>query len=251
MKRLGLTLAGLLVAASARAGAPYLTDDPQPVELHHWEIYTSSLLEHDSDGTGGNFASFELNYGAMKNLQLHVLAPIALSEQRGGPRSAGYGDTEFGVKYRFLDETDDCPQAAIFPAVELPTGNDQRGLGNGKAQLFLPLWLQKGFGSWTVYGGGGYWFHPGDGNRNFWVAGISLQRQMTKTLSLGAEFFHEAPQTEGGRSDTRFDLGAVWDMSDRYHLLGSFGPVIQGPRGYQGYLGLLITFGPEAPPSNK
>ena len=251
MKRFALSLTGFLAIASAYAGAPFLTDDPVPVELHHWEIYVSSILQHDADGTAGNFSSLEVNYGAAKNLQLHVVAPAALNAPKDGPRAVGYGDTELGAKYCFVNEADDHPQVAIFPTVELPTGNDQRGLGNGKAQLFLPLWLQKSYGAWTVYGGGGYWFHSGDGNRNFWVTGISVQKQVTKTLSIGGEFFHEAAQTADGRSDTRFNLGAVWDIDDRYHLLGSAGPVVQGPRGYQGYVGLLITLGAEEPPSNK
>jgi hypothetical protein len=247
MKVFALSIVGLLIVGSAYAGPPYLTDDPEPVVFHHVEICVSSLLSHDANGTDGNFSSVEVNYGLVKNVQLHLIAPLALSAPTGGPYSVGYGDTELGVKYRFVEEADDHPQVAIFPLVELPTGNPDRGLGNGKTELFLPLWLQKSYGSWTTYGGGGYWFHPGEGNRDFWVAGLLVQKQVTKALSIGGEFFHEAAQTIGGRSDTRFNLGTVWDISDRYHLLASAGPVIQGPRGYQVYLGLLITLGPEAP----
>ncbi|HEY9155680.1 MAG TPA: hypothetical protein VIM69_11155, partial [Opitutaceae bacterium] len=228
MKFFVVSLIGLAAVGSAYAGAPYLTDDPEPVEFHHVEIYVSSLLFHDEDGTAGNFGAVEVNYGPAKNLQLHIIAPMALSAPRGAARSVGYGDTELGVKYRFVDETDDHPQAAIYPTIELPTGNTDRGLGNGKTEFFLPLWLQKSFGTWTTYGGGGYWFHPGEGNRDFWVAGILLQKQVTKTLSIGAEVFHEAAQTDGGRSDTRINLGTVWDLSDRYHVLASAGPIVQG-----------------------
>ena len=47
------------------------------------------------------------------------------------------------------------PQVGIFPLLEVPTAA-QEGLGNGHATAFLPLWLQKSWGKWTVYGGGGY-----------------------------------------------------------------------------------------------
>jgi len=244
MKALPTSLLGLLAATSLYAGAPFLTDDPEPVDFHHWEITASSTIEHDAEGTGGTLGSVEVDYGPVKNVQLHIIAPLAFSEPGGAAHTAGYGDTEVGVKYRFLEETDSHPEAAIFPTVELPTGSSARGLGNGKAQFFLPLWLQKSFGHWTTYGGGGYWFHPGNGNRNFWDEGLLLQNQVTKTVAIGGEIFHQGAQTKDGHPTTRLNFGVVWDLNERYHLLASAGPVVQGPRGYQAYLGWLITLGP-------
>ena len=48
----------------------------------------------------------------------------------------GYGDTEVGIKYRLLDQTDTLPMIGVFPLVEIPTGDEDKGLGNGKAQYF-------------------------------------------------------------------------------------------------------------------
>jgi hypothetical protein len=31
-----------LLPGPASAGPPYTTDDPEPVELHHWEVYLAS-----------------------------------------------------------------------------------------------------------------------------------------------------------------------------------------------------------------
>jgi hypothetical protein len=50
--------------------------------------------------------------------------------------------------------------------LEVPTGSKSDGLGSGQMQAFLPLWLQKCVGDWTVYGGGGYGINPGAGNEN-------------------------------------------------------------------------------------
>jgi hypothetical protein len=52
------------------------------------------------------------------------------------------------------------------------------------AQYFLPVWLQKDFGKWTTYGGGGYWINPGAGNKNWWFSGILLQYSFTETFYL-------------------------------------------------------------------
>ncbi len=97
----------------------------------------------------------------------------------------GYGDTEIGIKYRFVHETDVLPAIGMFPLVEIPTGDQDKDLGNGQAQYFLPLWLQKGFGRWTTYGGGGYWINPGSENKDYWFSGILLQYSFSDTFLPG------------------------------------------------------------------
>jgi hypothetical protein len=42
----------------------------------------------------------------------------------GGPTTYGPGDTELGVKYRFVHESDTLPQVGAFPLMELPTANE-------------------------------------------------------------------------------------------------------------------------------
>jgi len=41
-------------------------------------------------------------------------------------------------------------------------------------QAFLPVWMQKDVGDWTVYGGGGYWINPGAGQKNWWFTGLAV-----------------------------------------------------------------------------
>ena len=234
----------MILAPLAWAGPPFTTDDPEPVEYRHWEIYVASQLEHDKDGWSGTSPHFEVNYGAIPNLQLHLIAPVSFTAPSHGATHFGYGDTEFGVKYRFFQETDNLPQIGIFPLVELPSGSAKLGLGAGHTQVFLPLWLQKSFGPWTTYGGGGYWINPGTGNRDWWFTGWLLQRQIATNLVLGAEIFHETPSEQGGESDTKLNAGAIYDFSDTYHMLISTGHTVQGPSAFQSYIAFQITFGP-------
>jgi hypothetical protein len=149
-----------------------------------------------------------------------------------------------GVKYRFIQETDVIPQVGLFPLVEIPTGKADRGLGSGHAQTFLPVWLQKGFGSWTVYGGGGYGINPGAGNRNWGYGGLVAQCQVSKSVLLGAEVYHRTAMEVAARADTAFNLAAVIDLSHRHHLLFSAGRSIAGPTEFQAYIAYQFTFGP-------
>lgn len=246
-----LALGIWVVVQVAWAGPPFTTDDPEPVEYRHWEIYLASQLAHDSSGWSGTSPHLEINYGAIRNLQLHLIAPVAFNAPSHGSRQFGYGDTELGVKYRFLQETARFPQIGVFPLVELPTGDAARGLGSGHTQAFFPLWLQKSLGPWTTYGGAGYWINPGAGNRNWWFVGWLVQCQLSSRLTLGTEIFHETAKQEGGASDTRFNVGTIFDFNPNYHLLLSAGHTIQGPSGFQAYVAFQITFGPGEPTASS
>lgn len=134
----------------------------------------------------------------------------------------------------------------MFPLVELPSGNGDRGLGGGRVQVFVPVWLQKSFGQWTTYGGGGYWFHPGAGNRNWLFAGGLLQRRFDSHVTGGLEVFHGTPTTEDGGSETHANLGLMIDFTETHHLLMSAGTDVQGDSSFQGYIAYQLTFGPRA-----
>ena len=218
-----------LAAAPASAGPPFRTDDPEPVELQHWEVYGFTAGSHVRGDTGGTLAGLEVNYGAAPNLQLHLIAPLAFDNASGGPSQTGIGDVEIGAKYRFVTpgENDWYPQVGTFPLLEIPSGDAGRGLGGGKLRTFLPIWLQKDFGKWTTYGGAGYWVNPGIGNRDTWFAGWLLQYQFTPSLALGTEVFHQTADSVGGGDTTGFSVGGIYDFSEHYHLLFSGGRGLQ------------------------
>ena len=234
-------------ACLLKAGPPFVTDDPEPVAYRHWEVNLASQLNHDAGGWSGTSPHLEINYGAVPNLQVHMIAPLAFVAPAGEPARFGYGDTELGLKYRFVQQTKSLPQIGVFPTVELPTGDAGRGLGTGHTDIYLPIWFQKNFGQWTTYGGGGYWINPGPENRNWWFAGWLIQRQIASNLALGAEIFYETAKVEGGQASAAVNAGGIWDLSERYHLMFSAGHTIKGSSAFQGYAALQVTFGPAEP----
>jgi hypothetical protein len=229
------------------AGPPFITDDPEPVDLDHWEVYGFTAGTHVQGDTGGTLGGIEVNYGAAPNLQLHVIAPLAFDSPTGGPMQVGAGDLELGAKYRFITpgEDDWWPQVGAFPLIEVPTGDANRGLGSGETREFIPIWLQKDFGGWTTYGGGGFWHNPGFGNQDYWFVGWLLQYQVTKSLALGTEIFHQTADTVGGRDTTSFNVGGIYDFNEHYHLLFSGGRGLQNAalaNQFSYYLAIQSTF---------
>ena len=192
--------ARLLARGAACAGPPFITDDPEPVDLGHWEVYAFSggRLRRGRATRRRAVDRGQLRRSARTcSCTSSPTSPTTLPD--GAPRQYGLGDTELGAKYRLVNPGKDdwYPQVGVFPLVELPTGDAKRGLGAGYVQALLPVWVQKDFGEWTTYGGGGYWINPGPGNRNYWFAGWLLQRQVTKKLALGAEVFRQTSSMVG------------------------------------------------------
>ena len=193
----------LVLAVRIIAGPPFLTDDPEPVDYQHWEAYLFANGDHTSGGYTINGPAVEMNYGVLPDTQLHLIVPMTSVGGDGVPTVSGLGDTEFGIKYRFLHETNGWPQIGIFPMVELPTGDASHGLGNGRAWFRLPLWLQKSSGPWTTYGGGGAALNSAPGQRDYPFGGWLMQRDFGPRLTLGGELFAQGRDTDTTRDLSR------------------------------------------------
>jgi len=243
----------MLSMGTALAGPPFVTDDPVPVDFQHWEVYIASQWEHDrNEGTSSTLPHIEVNYGIIPDMQLHAIVPMAYSAPHEGSTQYGLGDLEFGVKYRFIHEDDKgwTPQVGTFPIVALPTGDSSRGLGEGRIKIFFPIWIQKSWGTWTTYGGGGYWYHPGKGNKNYWFAGWLIQRDLSEFVTLGGEIFNTSPQAKGESDETGFNAGGIINLSEVHHILFSSGRDFKGPNTFSAYIAFQWTFGPKGKNTN-
>jgi hypothetical protein len=232
-----------LASIPALAGPPFLTDDPAPVDFKHSEFYIFSTYDKTPDGKDIAVPAFEYNYGPLPDMQLHIVVPFARSEPNGEASHSGLGDIEVGVKYRFIEETETMPQVGIFPMAELNTGDSDKGLGNGKTWWRLPVWIQKSWGEWTTYGGGGYVVNRAEGQKSYPFAGWLLQKDIGEKWTLGGEVFARAKDTEDGRSTTLVNLGGYYKFTPEFNLLFSAGHSVGGERHTIAYLGLWWSFG--------
>ena len=232
-----------LLASHVYAGPPFLTDDPEPVPYQNYEAYIFSTLDRSAGNTFIQAPAFEFNLGVATNLQLHLVVPLAYSSSSAAHSTYGFGDMELGAKFRFVEESEHIPQIAIFPLLELPTGNASRGLGNGETWGKLPLWLQKSWGPWTTYGGGGYALNQAAGQRNYPFAGWLWQRDLGEHLTLGGEMFAQGKSTDDGHAYALLNFGGTYKLTAHCQLLFTGGHTVAGERHWIGYLGLYWTWG--------
>jgi hypothetical protein len=231
----------MMLLRPAWAGPPYLSDDPEPTDYKHFEIYTFNNGTATRDGTSGE-AGIDFNYGAAPDLQLTAVLPAGFDHPAAGGTAFGLSNIELAAKYRFLHQNSFGWDVSVFPRVLLPSGSAD--VGDGHASLLLPIWLEKDWGDWSTFGGGGCEVSDG-GSQDFCTASWALARQVLPKLQLGAEVFHQTAQANGVRATTSIGAGARYDLSENYHVLAYLGRGIQNAQEtnqYSWYAGLLFTF---------
>ncbi|MFZ0912074.1 MAG: transporter [Candidatus Korobacteraceae bacterium] len=238
-------------------GPPYQTDDPVPVDLHHYEFYIfgtadGTPVEMDSSGP-----AFEFNWGALPRVQVHavlpwgVVAPLdnpVYLPSGAGPTEFGLTDMELGVKIAFIKEGKHVPQIGSFTMFEMPTGNADKGLGVGKVWYKLPIWLQKNVGKWTFDGGVGYEVVPQTGFRNFLYTGWLVEKKLSDRLELGAEVFAHGRE---GSAPAQTEASTMVDVGGYYHFkhnpgqqfLLCYGHSVAGQTENYAYVGMYWTWG--------
>ncbi len=197
-----------LSSSSAHAQLPFYTDDSDTTAKGKFHLEISN--EHDwlqkssFPGKRQNTTVFTLNYGLTNHIELDVNSPfIKIFNERssllGSP--SGIGDTQFGVKIRVRDESENSklPAAAVVFYVEAATGSVRKQIGSGLIDYWLYGVLQKSLTKRTTGRlNGGILFA---GNSSTGLIGIessrgqvftangSLVRNFTPRLKLGAELF--------------------------------------------------------------
>ena len=106
----------------ALAGPPYMTDDPEPTDYQHFEIYTFSQGTATQGGVGGE-GGIDFNYGGAPNLQLTATLPATYNFPASGSSAVGPGNVELAAKYRFLTQDNFGLDVAVFPRVFLPSAS--------------------------------------------------------------------------------------------------------------------------------
>ncbi|MEO5494921.1 MAG: transporter [Sphingomonas sp.] len=225
--------------APAFAGPPYDTDDPEPTDYRHWELYLFGAGARSGGAFDGS-AGLDLNYGVVKDVQLTATLPADFT--RGPVARTGVGDVELGVKYRFYRDDAAGFSIAAFPRLILPSSGQR--YGSGKTALLLPVWAQKDIAKWSFFGGGGYAINPGTDNRNYWQVAGAVTREVSSKLSIGVEATHRGPDAAGARPTTTLGIGGIYRLKGPLSLLASAGPSFGGRDGdkYHAYVALGLSF---------
>ena len=221
ISRLLLAILPVVAANAAWAGPPFVTDDPEPTDFGHYEIYAFAQGVDTREGSAG----IDFNYGAAPDLQLTAVLPVAYESPTHGAVVAGIGNIELAAKYRVLHQDDFGWDVALFPRVFLPSLSAP--VGEKHFSLLLPVWVGRDFGAWSTFGGGGCVIDRSGGSQDYCLAGWALTREIVPNLHLGAEIVHQTADSKGGRASTGIGGGVIYDLDAHCHLLAYAGPGLQ------------------------
>ncbi|HVX57116.1 MAG TPA: transporter [Candidatus Saccharimonadales bacterium] len=252
-----LLLAAIFVYQAQAQGPPYQTDDPVPVDFHHYEFYIfgstdGTPVEQDAVGP-----AFEFNWGAIPRVQLHAVLPFGVLGPQNravyapagqGPVTFGLVDMELGAKIAYIKESKHVPQIGTFTMFEIPTGDYDKGLGVGRVWYKLPVWLQKNFGKWLIDGGAGETVVPQTDYHNFPYGGFLVKRELSEQLELGAEVFShggEGLATPQYQPATMIDVGGYYHFkhNPNHQILFCYGHSVSGQTENYAYVGMYWTWG--------
>lgn len=196
--RLGAFVIAIAIAAiwePAQAAQPLVTDDifTQGTGYHQLEwnmarVYSSGEIERTTEVT--------YTYGVSPRLDAFTGVPIKLSAPDGT------GDVQLGLKWRFAESPDSG--TALRAGLLLPTGKEEKGLGNGAAGAAL-TWI----GSLTR-------------------ASLSLH------LNVGVEHYRyrlERDHNANRQFVWRISSAVLWRMRERWQLVADTGIERNAERG--------------------
>ncbi len=249
-------LLALIIAAPVCAGPPLGTDDPETLPKGRFELNTACVLNlspRSADAAAGrtwqhDAPRFDLAYGFAEGIQLKIEFPLSVIDPADGQRArAGIGDASFGSKIRFVRE-DEWPVAiSIYPAVGIPIGNRNQGLGTGKPSLVFPVQVGRHFldDKLWVYGDAGYKEQFAHGEPDIWFAGLAAEYEVVEGLTLVGELRGEFG-VRGAPDDSFFNLGVKWKLTEYASFIGaagrSFNPTPDSGADLRLYLGIQWTF---------
>src|SRR5512132_2197179 len=204
-RKLMLACSFVVVASTASAQQPFVTDDADTTPRGHFHFEFSNefdwLQRAAFPSVRQNTADFELDYGLFNRLEIGIESPLLTIFNSPGtnPRTlSGLGDTNLSLKYNFLKERENSrtPALAVAFNLELPTGDTRKQLGSGLADFYINGIIQKSLTTKTKLRlNGGILF---SGNETTGVVGIkargivftgggSLVKQFAPKLQLGIE----------------------------------------------------------------
>jgi hypothetical protein len=221
--------------ALAQGGPPLITDDPDTPGPGYWEINLAGIVEKShAEVKAAPLA--DINYGVGPRIQLKFEVPWLNVRETGKPVQAGLGNSNIGVKWRFLGQEGQSIAWATYPQVEVNTGRvmARKGFVNEGSQF---LHRPKSRSRYPALNGGV--------GRNF-VQNVTMDGSLNgEEVVTGDRGFVLVGELSGERSGAStaeliVNVGARKKLSRQIVLLTAAGGGVHGPADERPQLRLYI-----------
>ncbi|HZM47323.1 MAG TPA: transporter [Burkholderiales bacterium] len=238
-----LTLIAAVLPASCRAAHPFITDDAGTQGAGNWQLELlgeRDRLDRVADPGSGPVQTSRrstvlnpvLTRGLLENLDLALGLNYARYRTAEDGivtvEASGMSDSTLELKWRFYER--DGVSFALKPGIQLPTGDEDRGLGTGRASWGVNLIADYEAGPWALFGNVAYFRQrfrlqsDRDANReDLWRISGGATYQISEHFWIAGEM---GARTNSARNDVflpggtgRFAmLGAIYSPTDKIDL---------------------------------
>lgn len=220
-----VSLTLLSCATAAFAAHPLITDDAGTMGTGNSQLELTGEYGHDKeDGvttkTRQGDACF--SYGLSEAVDLVIDLPylhVRTSDDTTSMVENGFSDISLAVKWRFYE--DNGLSLALKPGLNLPTGDDEEGLGAGKATYSLFYVTSKEMDPWAFHLNLGYIRNENtlDEEKDLWhmsvASTVALSENLTAVVNLGGE---RNPDKLAGTDPAFVLAGLIYALSEEIAL---------------------------------
>jgi hypothetical protein len=238
---LSLFASVFIFPTSAFAAHPLVTDDTGTQGKGKYQIEVNSEFTYEKERqynpdeekwetkkeTGGELATV-LSYGITDNTDIVLGLPYQWKKTRidgivttdKAEQGDGIADMSLEVKWRFYEK--DGFSLAFKPGITLPTGDEKKGLGNGRASYGIVFITTKEIEPWAFHLNLGYTYSSyklqadRDANRKgIWHISIASEVEIIKDLKAVANIGIERNPDKTSNTHPAFILGGlIFSISD-------------------------------------
>jgi len=211
----------LSCSAAAFAAHPLITDDAGTMGAGKAQLELNGEYGRDKEEgvtvktTEGSAA---LTYGLSDAVDFVVGLPYQhyrVKDDENSMSENGFADTSLEVKWRFYEH--DNLSLALKPGITVPTGDDDKDLGAGKATYSLYFITSKEMDPWAFHLNFGYMRNENthEERKDLWHASVAASRSLTENLSAVANLGVERNPDRSTDTDPAFFLaGLVYALSE-------------------------------------
>jgi hypothetical protein len=210
------------VAGTTHAAHPLITDDTGTQGKGKLQLEFDGEYGNDNeDGITTNTFIFPttpvISYGIVDTVDLILGVPFEWREtkQNGIATTArGISDASIQLKWRFHKK--DGLSFAVKPGIALPTGDEDKGLGNGKVSYSTFLITTKEIAPWAFHMNLGYIRNEyklrsdEDTNRkDIWHVSFAVEAEVVNSLRIVANIGMERNPDKTSNAEPAFVLGGL------------------------------------------
>ena len=191
-----LLIAGILVVSSSSfAARPLVTDDSGTVGKGKFQVelgVESSSRKNTEDDVEIKETGTELSgvftYGVTDSIDMVVGFPYSWKKVKEDGETVfdanRFSDVSMEVKWRFYEK--DGLGFALKPRVTLPTGNEEKGFGTGRAGYGLTFIASKEMEPFSFHFNAGYTMNDNkvEERKDIWSASVAATFEAAKGLNL-------------------------------------------------------------------